>query len=166
MTQPTLHPVINYLSDHFTLEEATASETAARDGLDNQPAPEVLEVMYKTAVKMEKVRNLLGDLPIHINSFYRSPAVNEAVGSKPSSQHTKGEAVDFICPTFGTPLDICKILIANKDLIGFDQLILEHTWVHISFAILSGKPRSQVLSLLTGGKYSVGLTDKSGKSYE
>lgn len=154
------------LSENFDYEEAVASETAERKGIDNfHTSYEILETMKKTAVKMEKVRVVLGDKPVRINSWYRSPALNLAVGGSSQSQHCKGEAVDFICPRFGSPLRICQEIIKNKELINFDQLILEHTWVHISFAISSGKPRGQVLSLLNGGKYAAGLTDKTGKPY-
>jgi hypothetical protein len=149
------------LSPHFTLAEATKSDTAKALKLDNTPDNATFEVILKTAAHMEVVRKLLGKR-IKINSWYRSPEVNLAVGSKPSSQHTKGEAVDWVCPTAGTPAEVCKILVANKDLIKFDQLILEHTWIHISFAILSGKPRGQVLSLLKSGNYATGLTTSTG----
>lgn len=150
------------LSDHFSLEEATISGTAARLGIDNTPTAVQQNVMFRAAIKLEKVRSLLGDTPLHIDSWYRSQKLNAAVGGVPSSQHTYGEAIDFICPFFGTPASICKKIVENQDLIGYDQLILEHTWVHISFAILSGKPRGQVLSLLSGGGYVVGLTDAKG----
>lgn len=152
------------LSEHFTLEEATESSTADRLGLNNDPTPDVLEVMYITALKMEKVRALLGNKPIKVSSWYRSPAVNKAVGSKShASQHLVGEAVDFKCPSYGTAYQVCKQLIAYNDLLHFDQLILEHSWIHISFAILSRKPRGMVLSLLADGSYATGLTDKLGK---
>lgn len=150
------------LSDHFTLEEAIASETAERNGINNIPDSDTIRVMQKTADKMEKVRALLGDSPLHINSWYRCPILNMKIGSQSTSQHLKGEAVDFICPKFGSPLAICKQIIEYKALIPFDQLILEHTWVHISFAILNGNPRGHVLSLLTNKKYAAGLTDLNG----
>lgn len=151
------------LSDHFTLEEATDSATAERLGLDNTPTPDVLDVMVATAIKMEKVRALLGNKPIKVSSWYRSPAVNKAVGSKSAlSQHLVGEAVDFKCPTFGTAAQVCKYLVDNYPLIQFDQLILEHSWIHISFAILTRKPRGHVLTLLANGTYAIGLTDKLG----
>lgn len=150
------------LSDHFSYAEAIISETAERKGIDNIPSAEVLETMKSTAVKMEKVRVLLMNKSIHINSWNRNITLNAEIGGVLNSQHIVGEAVDFICPTFGSPLDVCKAIIAQKELIVFDQLILEHTWVHISFAILSGKPRGQVLSLLSSGKYALGLTDKEG----
>ena len=106
----------------------------------------------------------MDEKPINITSWIRVPELNLAIGSKPGSQHEKGEAVDFICPQFGSPLDICIALIKCKDLIGFDQLILEHTWVHISWnSTPNSVQRGQVLSLLSGGKYAVGLTDLNGK---
>lgn len=151
------------LSEHFTLEEAIVSQAAARNGLDNTPTKDVLETMLATAVKAEKVRTLL-NAPMHVNSWYRAPAVNKAAGSKTHlSQHITGEAIDFICPKYGTPADICKAIVANADLIRFDQLILEHTWVHISFAILSRKPRGQVLTLQSDGSYKPGLTTPTGQ---
>lgn len=150
------------LSENFSLEEATISGTASRLGIDNTPTPVQQNVMFRAAIKLEKVRNLLGDKAMHIDSWYRSQQLNAAVGGVPSSQHTYGEAIDFICPLYGSPLSICRKIVENQDLIGYDQLILEHTWVHVSFAILSGKPRGQVLSLLSSGGYSVGLTDAKG----
>jgi hypothetical protein len=150
------------LSTHFTLEEATLSSNAERAGITNNPDSATLAIMLSAATKLEKVRVLLA-APMHIDSWYRSPEVNKLAKSKPTSQHIKGEAIDFICPHFGSPLDICKRIIANKDLVNFDQLILEHSWVHISFSILERQPRGQVLSLLASGDYAIGLTDLQGK---
>lgn len=152
------------LSEHFTLREFLYSKKAVEHGIANLADHETLARGYKTAACMERVRNLLGK-PIDVSSWFRSPEVNTLVGSKPTSQHPFGEAVDFTCPLFGTPLDICRAIIKNQDIIQFDQLILEHTWVHISFAIRSGKPKGQVLSLLASGGYAPGLTDKHGKPY-
>jgi zinc D-Ala-D-Ala carboxypeptidase len=150
------------LTEHFSLEEVTHSDTAARRGIDNSLPPELLPVVTKTATRTEKVRAVLGK-PISITSWYRSLPLNRALLSADTSQHPKGEAVDFICPSFGTPLEVCKFLIKNRDLIRWDQLILEHTWVHISWnSIPSGEQRGQVLSLLETGKYATGLTDKKG----
>lgn len=150
------------LSDHFSLDESLASETADRNRIVNTPDANMLNVMYKTATAMERVRIVLGNKSIHVNSWYRCLLLNRSLGSKDSSQHLRGEAVDFICPTFGDPLAVCRKLIENYDLVRFDQLILEHSWVHISFAISSGKPRNQVLSLLANGHYANGLTDYEG----
>lgn len=153
------------LSEHFTLEEATHSAKAIELGIDNTViSKEILEAAIRTATKMEKVRTVLGNVAIHVNSFIRVPALNAALSnSSRTSQHMKGEAVDFVAPDFGTPLDICKAIIAAKDLIRYDQLIHEHTWVHISFCSPSSQPRSEVLSLLEGDrKYTPGLTDIKG----
>lgn len=153
------------LSDHFTLEEATISQTADRLGIDNShPSSITIIVATKTATKMEKVRAILNS-PISISSWIRCLDLNRALGSKDTSQHILGEAVDFICPAFGTPLEICKALIAQKILINWDQLILEHTWIHISWNSIPNAPqRGQVLSLLATGGYANGLTDKSGNA--
>ena len=78
------------LSEHFTLEEFTASQTATRRGLNNTPSPQMIEKLKQTAQKMEQVRDLLGK-PISINSAYRSPSVNRAIGGAATSQHCKGE---------------------------------------------------------------------------
>lgn len=159
----TTGTTIGMLSDHFSFEEGIVSDTAARIGINNIPDHDTLLVMYKTATKMEKVRTLF-DKPIHINSWFRCQALNRIIGSKDTSQHIKGEAVDFIIPTYGSCLEVCRKIIANADLIGFDQLILEHTWVHISFSILNRAPRGQVLSLLANGSYAQGLTDVHGRT--
>lgn len=141
------------------------SQTAARLGIDNSAPEVILPVLQRTATKLEKVRALSGK-PISVSSWYRCLALNEALKSKPTSQHIKGEAVDFISPEFGTPLDVCRLIIANVDLIRYDQLILEHTWVHISWnSNPAGIQRSQVLSLLATGGYANGLTTSSGESY-
>jgi hypothetical protein len=156
-----------FLSEHFTLEEAIASQEASRKGIDNYPtSPMVITTASKTAVKLEKVRITLGGNPISINSWIRCLDLNRALGSKDSSQHILGEAVDFICPKFGTPLEICKKLVENLVLINFDQLILEHTWVHISWnSVPNAKQKNQVLSLLSDGSYSIGLTNPKGIKY-
>lgn len=119
------------LTEHFTLDEMTQSQEALRKGLDNTPSQAVIENLKMTAYHMEKVRELLGK-PIFISSGYRSPAVNVAVGGSLKSHHCQGYAVDFKCNSFGTPLDICRKIMASD--LKYDQLIYEGTWVHISFA--------------------------------
>lgn len=153
------------LSDHFTLLEATESQTAARLNIDNlHPSLEVIATAAKIAVKMEKVRATLA-CPISVSSWIRCLELNRALGSKDTSQHILGEAVDF-SSSYGTSLDICKKLLEHKEVINFDQLILEHTWVHISWKANPGSlQRGQVLSLLSGGGYANGLTNNSGVVY-
>lgn len=144
------------LSAHFSLEEATFSRTAVDRGLENIPDAVQLARMKYTALKMELVRQVLGNNPIKINSWFRGPQVNAAVGGVSTSQHSKGEAVDFTSAWAGTPLEICKILMDHKGIIGYDQLIYEQTWVHISFT-RNSKPRGNELTFLGKGKYKAGI---------
>lgn len=125
------------LSPHFTLEEFTLSGEAARNGIVNDPPAELLPVLKRTALGMETVRIRLGGQPILVSSAYRCMALNRRLGSKDSSQHLKGEAVDFICPRFGNPANIVAALKDSE--VPYDQLILEFArngggWVHVSFA--------------------------------
>lgn len=122
-----------YLSPHFTLDELTHSQTAARLGLLNDPGPQELAALKRTAIGLEAVRVRLGGAPILISSGYRAPAVNRAVGGSTNSQHIRGEAVDFTAPRFGVPRQIVDALADSE--VPYDQLILEFDrWVHISFA--------------------------------
>lgn len=136
-----------HLSPHFTLDELTFSQTAERLGLNNDPGPEVLAALKRTALGLEAVRVRLGGAPILVSSGYRAPPVNAAVGGSPSSQHMRGEAVDFTAPRFGVPRQIVDAL-ADSD-VPYDQLILEFgRWVHISF---SGNPRRHALVIDRSG---------------
>lgn len=138
------------LSEHFTLDEFTHSKTATRMGASNAPPLELLPALKRTAKGLEAVRTLLGDLPITVSSGYRSPMVNNLVGSKPSSQHLLGQAVDFTCPAFGTPEQIMRRIVSSG--IEYDQCLLEfNSWVHISF---NDKPRRQALVIDRNGTRS------------
>lgn len=119
------------LSEHFSLEELVFSSTAQRLGIDNTPPPRAIENLKLAAEGLEKVRRLLGQ-PIHIDSGYRCPTLNEKVGGAKLSAHLDGWAVDFVCPKFGSPLQIVRA-IESSDL-QFDKCIQEGAWVHISFA--------------------------------
>ena len=139
------------LSEHFSLDEFTFSETALRKNIDNTPPSHILPILGNTATCMEGIRTLLGH-PIHINSAYRCPTLNAAVGSKPTSQHTSGNAVDFTCKEFGTPRDIVLAIKASN--IKYDQLIYEfNSWVHISFSNI-GQNRMAVLTIDSTGTRS------------
>lgn len=136
------------ISDFFTLEELTGSEYAARHGIDNTPSDEVVAKLADTAKEMDKVRRLLGR-PIFVSSGYRCLKLNRALNSKDTSQHIKGEAIDFTCPGFGTPQQVFDKV--RLSCIEFDQLIVEcGRWVHISF---SQKNRRQCLAF-DGENYS------------
>ena len=143
------------LSEHFTLEELTFSATAQRKQIDNNPPAEVLENMKRLAAGLEEVRAALGNKPMRINSGYRSPKLNRAVGGARLSAHMAGYAADFVCPDFGSPLKIVKALAATG--IQFDKLIQEGTWVHISFA---PEARRQLLTAhfgTNGTSYTAGV---------
>lgn len=131
------------LTVHFALDEFVRSQTATRLGIDNTPSDEIVSHLQVVAEGLEKVRTILGvfNTPMYIDSGYRCPELNAAVHGARDSAHMAGYAADFICPSYGTPLDIVKT-IAKSDL-QFDQLIQEGTWVHISF---DPRMRGQVLT--------------------
>jgi len=143
------------LSDHFSLEEATHSDTATRLGISNQPNAQQLENMKVAAIGMEKIRELLAS-PINVNSWIRLPEVNVAVGGSKVSSHMDGWAIDFTCKGFGTPLEVCKAI--EKSNIKFDQMIYEFGekgWTHISFA---PEMRQQKLTIFRPqNKYAIGI---------
>jgi len=124
------------LSENFTLQEFTKSQTAIRKGLDNTPAEAHIENAKELfANVVQKVRDNFG--VTIINSGYRGPDLNYAIGGSNTSQHTRGQAVDIECP--GTPnYDVAKWV---EDNLEFDQLILEFYtpgipdsgWVHVSY---------------------------------
>lgn len=116
------------LSTHFSLEELTASRDHPE--IPNLPVGIHLDHLRSTALRLEEVRLLLGH-PLLINSGYRSPALNMVVRGVSTSAHCEGDAADFKCPKFGTPLQVCERIAGSR--IKFDQLILEYGWVHISF---------------------------------
>lgn len=144
------------LSDHFTLEEATMT---SHRGIDNTPNEAQLEAMKYSASQMEKVRAALDNRPVLVNSWLRVPALNAAVGGSGTSQHMKGEAIDFICPGFGTPYEVCMRISALKEVIRYDQLIYEGNWVHISFVRPPSKPRISDLTWMLDKSYSLGIRE-------
>lgn len=118
------------LSDHFTLEEATYSDTAIRNHIDNQPNDVQLENMKVAASHLEQVRAVTG--PLRVNSWLRLPAVNIAVGGAAKSSHMDGWAIDCSSSTH-SPYELCMMVLAAG--IKFDQMIHEYgRWMHISFA--------------------------------
>ncbi len=120
------------ISEHFTLEELSFSEAAARLGLDNTPGPTVISSLTLVAAVMEQVRARLRNRPIIVHSGYRAPAVNLAVGGVATSAHCRGLACDFVCPVFGTPGEVALAILHSN--IAYDQLILEYGWVHVGLA--------------------------------
>jgi zinc D-Ala-D-Ala carboxypeptidase len=138
------------LTPHFTLDELTASESAERNGWDNTPNDVELENLKRLADMLEQVKVVLGGKPIMVNSAFRSKKVNDAVGSKDTSQHRLGCAADLRVPGM-TPDEVVRKVIASG--INFDQIIREFDrWTHISVPnSVDTSPRRQAL-----------IIDKSG----
>ncbi len=129
------------LTEHFTLEELTFSQTAARKGIDNEPSEAVKRNLKTLAEGLERIRAILL-APIHISSGYRSFNLNRVIGGAINSAHMDGYAADFTAPSFGNPEAIVRAIKRHGGL-DFDQIIMEGTWVHISF---DPKMRKQYLS--------------------
>lgn len=113
------------LTPHFTFQELT--RTSHRE-FDNTPNTFQINNLQRLAEFLEKVRALLGK-PIIIDSGFRSPEVNAAVGSTSVSQHLRGCAADFRVLGM-TPAEAVKAIYDAK--LPYDQLILELGWTHIS----------------------------------
>jgi zinc D-Ala-D-Ala carboxypeptidase len=118
-----------------SIKELLFSETATRLGIDNTPNDQIL-INLQTLIYevIEPIINQFGD--IKITSGYRSPALCKAIGSSPNSQHTKGEAVDFIVPNISNQ-EVSLWIVQNLE---FDQCILEFWkpetnsgWIHCSY---------------------------------
>lgn len=129
------------LSEHFTLEELTHTDHRT---LDNTPNIDELANLKRLAQFLESVKTALGGKPIMVNSAFRSKAVNDAVGSKDTSQHRTGCAADIRVPGM-TPDEVVKAIIAAK--LGHDQVIREFDrWTHVSIPNhTADKPRYQAL---------------------
>jgi putative chitinase len=140
------------LSPHFKLNEFTKSETAIRKRIDNTPGPAHAKNLKLVCEKiLEPVRNHFGK-PVRINSGYRGPALNAAVGGSSKSQHCNGQAVDFEIDGLPNP-ELAKWVAENCE---FDQIILEFYdpkegpnsgWVHASYS--EGANRKQKLTAVT-----------------
>jgi hypothetical protein len=129
------------LTEHFTLEELT--HTDHRE-FDNEPNEAELENIKRLAAFLEGVKTALGGRPIMVNSAFRSKQVNDAVGSKDTSQHRIGCAADIRVPGV-TPDEVVKTIIASG--LPFDQVIREFDrWTHISIPNEPARaPRKQAL---------------------
>ena len=131
------------LSEHFSLNELTHSDLAVRKGISNDPTPDVISNLTRLAELLEQVRKYLNK-PISINSGYRCPELNQAVGGQKASQHLLGCAADIRVSGM-TPDEIVKAIIQTD--IQFDQMIREFdSWVHISVTnSAEDTPRNQIL---------------------
>ena len=129
------------LTEHFTLEELTATDHRE---FDNTPNETERANLVRLAGLLELVKVALGGKPVMVNSAFRSKAVNDAVGSKDTSQHRVGCAADIRVPGM-TPDQVVRALIASQ--LPFDQIIREFdAWTHISIPNHSNYPvRRQAL---------------------
>lgn len=131
---------------NFLPHEFFVSETARRLGIENSTDDiSILASLNVVADKMQEIRDAIG-LPITITSAYRCPDLNKAVGSKDTSQHLKGQAVDFQCHRFGTAEDIV-VFIKEKG-IEVDQVLVEQGWVHLSIKLNDN--RNEFATLIDG----------------
>ena len=129
------------LSEHFTLEELT--HTDHRE-IENTPNSSEINNLKRLAEFLEKVKVAVGGKPIMVNSAFRCKALNDAVGSKDTSQHRVGCAADIRVPSM-TPDEVVKAVIAAN--LDYDQVIREFDrWTHISVPNSpSGTSRKQSL---------------------
>ena len=130
------------MRNYFTNNELTDSTTAKRLRIKNEPNKEQWINLFAIRDNiLNPLREKFGK-PIRITSGFRTPELNKAVGGKPTSQHTKGEAVDITAINKADNkelFELCKTL-------DFDQLIDESnlTWIHISYKVPN---RKQILKL-------------------
>ena len=139
---------MNNISNHISYKEATRSITAKRLGIDNSPTIEHIYNMQVLAEKVfEPLRKYIGK-PICINSMYRSPELNKAIGGSMTSQHCKGQAMD-IDDKYGHATNATMFNFI-KDNLDFDQMIWEFgdnnnpDWVHVSY-VSEEKNRNKML---------------------
>jgi zinc D-Ala-D-Ala carboxypeptidase len=135
------------MTPHFTLAELTHTDHRV---FDNTPNEQELANLKRLALFLEQVKTVLGGKPIMVNSAFRSKQVNDAVGSKDTSQHRLGCAADIRVPSM-TPDQVVRAIIASG--IGYDQIIREFDrWTHISIPNTpEAKPRKQALIIDKAG---------------
>ena len=147
------------LSKHFTLEEMEKSQTATRKNIKNKAGSGEIKNLGDLCYEVLEPVRAKFDKPVTITSGYRSPELSEAIGSKSTSQHCLGEAVDM--EVIGVSNLQVALWIQNN--VDFDQLILEFYtgetnsgWIHVSYK--EGSNRKQVLTY-DGKSYTNGLPD-------
>ena len=149
------------ISKHVSYKEGVYSITATRLGIDNTPTDDQLHFMELIAEEIfEPLRKWVGG-PIKINSFYRSPDLNKAIGGSATSQHCKGQAMD-IDDSFGKATN-AEMFHWIKENLDFDQMIWEFgdednpDWVHVSY-VSADKNRNRCLrAFKTNGKTAYGV---------
>tara|TARA_R110002020_G_scaffold29032_1_gene91882 strand:+ start:73 stop:537 length:465 start_codon:yes stop_codon:yes gene_type:complete len=136
------------ISEHISEKEATKSVTALRLGIDNTPNGDALSNMKLIAEQIFEPLRLWVGGPIKINSFYRSTALNEAIGGSSRSQHCQGKAMD-LDDIYGHKTN-AEMFYYIKHNVNFDQMIWEFgnednpDWLHISY-VSNDKNRNRIL---------------------
>lgn len=145
------------ITENISLNELLASDTSTKKGIDNTPSGTVqLKNLIEASNELwQPVRDYLG-YPMVINSGYRSPKLNKAMGGAKNSAHLHGLAIDFVVPGFGDTRKIIRALnqFFKEKNIAFDQLILEYpnspgSWVHLGYKHSSGAQRKQYFQIGT-----------------
>jgi len=142
------------LSPSFTLDQMTHSDTALRKGIDNTPnAGEITNLTKLCETLLEPVQQLIG-VPLVINSGYRSPTLNQAVGGATGSAHMDGRACDF---KLGKGMDLQTAFDQlRRSSLPYDQIIFEcKAWIHIAIPKVGVGPRRQAMTATgTPGKWA------------
>ena len=147
------------ISKHFNMQEVVKSQSAIRLGIDNSLPDELYEYVIDVAENiLEPVREFF-NAPVRVSSWYRSPALNKAIGGSKTSDHCFGCAVDFEVDGISNK----QVAIYIRDNLKFKQLILEFYtsgkpnsgWVHCSY--LEGRNTNEVLKTSDGKNYKTGL---------
>ena len=140
------------LTNNFSLKELTQSQTALRNGLDNTPDQQQIDNLQNICEKILQPLREFYNLPVKVTSGFRSEQLATMIGSKPTSQHCKGEAVDFEIPG----VDNKEVATKIKDEFTFDQLILEYYndtdinsgWIHVSLKNTTFENDNRQMSLI------------------
>jgi hypothetical protein len=136
------------ISEHFTLEEMTVSEWAARNGIDNAPhGPFVIENLRLLCVHvLEPLRRILR-IPIIVTSGYRNPEVNKAIGGSETSDHMQGRAADIIVPR----VSVAWVFDTIAKNLPFDQVIDEFgQWTHVSYRLNACRGQKLIARFVNG----------------
>lgn len=145
---------MRFISKNISWAESIRSKTAEKKEIANLPGEVEIVAMKKVAKEVFQPLREWANEPIRINSFYRSKELCEAIGSKATSQHTKGQAIDIDATGKKTNADLFNYI---KDYLNFDQLIWEFgddenpDWIHVSFVGVNGN-RKKVLKAVKKNK--------------
>ena len=140
------------LSPHFTFDELTRTGQTALQDANRREARDYVDKLKLVAEMLEVIRAKFG--AVRVNSGFRGPAVNAAVGGSATSQHSKGEAADIVCPA--VTVDVLHKWIVVESGLAFGQCILEKppgsAWIHISLGAPYRDPQRCGESLYFDGK--------------